>query len=52
MLLLRRLDERIGLSREAAAVLTDPRDPTRITRGLRDLPARRIYGLRCTRQSQ
>ena len=45
LLLLRRADERIGLSRAAAAVLSDPRDPTRITHSLRDLLAQRIYGL-------
>ncbi len=47
VLLLRRADERIGLSRAAAAVLSDPRDPTRITHTLRDLLAQRIYGLCC-----
>jgi hypothetical protein len=47
LLLLRRTDERIGLSRAAAAVLSDPRDPTRITHTLRDLLAQRIYGLCC-----
>ena len=47
LLLLRRADERIGLSRSAAAVLSDPRDPTRITHTLRDLLAQRIYGLCC-----
>jgi hypothetical protein len=47
LLLLRQVDERIGLSRAAAAVLSDPRDPTRITHSLRDLLAQRIYGLCC-----
>ena len=47
LLLLRRADERIGLSRAAAAVLSDRRDPTRITHSLRDLLAQRIYGLCC-----
>jgi len=47
VLLLKRVDERIGLSRAAAAVLSDPRDPTRITHSLRDLLAQRIYGLCC-----
>ena len=47
LLLLRRTDERIELSRAAAAVLSDPRDPTRITHSLRDLLAQRIYGLCC-----
>ena len=45
LMLLRRADERIGLSRAAAAVLSDPRDPGRITHSLRDLLAQRIYGL-------
>jgi hypothetical protein len=47
VLLLRRADERIGLSRAAAAVLSDARDPARITHSLRDLLAQRIYGLCC-----
>ena len=47
VLLLRRVDERIGLSGAAAAALGDPRDPTRITHSLRDLLAQRIYGLCC-----
>ena len=47
LLLLRRVDERIGLSRAAAAVLGDPRDPARITHSLRGLLAQRIYGLCC-----
>ena len=47
LLLLRRADERIGLSRAAAAVLSDPRDPSRITHSLRDLLAQRTYGLCC-----
>jgi hypothetical protein len=47
VLLLRRVDERIGLSLAAAAVLSDARDPTRIRHSLRDLLAQRIYGLCC-----
>ena len=47
VLLLRGVDERIGLSRAAAAALGDPRDPTRITHSLRDLLSQRIYGLCC-----
>jgi hypothetical protein len=47
LLLLRRVDERIGLSRAVAAVLSDPRDPARITHTLRDLLAQRLYGLCC-----
>ncbi len=46
VLLLRRVDERISLSRAAAAVLSDPRNPahiTHITHSLRDLLVQRIY---------
>ena len=46
-LLLRRVDECIGLSHAAAAVPNDQRDPARITHSLRDLLAQRIYGLCC-----
>ena len=42
MLLLRRVDERIGLSRAAAAAFSDPRDPARITHSLRDLLAQHL----------
>jgi len=47
LLLLRRTDERIGLTRAVAAVFSDARDPARITHRLRDLLAQRIYGLCC-----
>ena len=47
LMLLRRTDERIGLTRAVAAVFSDPRDPGRITHRLRDLLAQRIYGLCC-----
>ncbi len=47
VLLLRRVDERIGLSRAAAAVMSDARDPGRITHGLRAMLAQRIYALCC-----
>lgn len=47
LLLVKQVDARIGLSRAAAAVLSDPRDPARITHSLRDLLAQRIYGLCC-----
>ena len=47
LLLVKRVDARIGLSCAAAAVLSDPRDPARITHSLRDLLAQRIYGLCC-----
>jgi len=47
LMLLRRVDQRIGLSHAAAAVLDDARDPTRITHSLRDLIAQRLYALCC-----
>lgn len=47
LLLLRQVDERIGLTRAVAAVLEDARDPERITHPLRDLVAQRVYAL-CT----
>ena len=47
VLLLRRLDRHIGLTRAAAAALPDPREPARIDHGLRELLAQRIYGLCC-----
>jgi hypothetical protein len=36
-----------ALSRAAAAAIPDPRDPERITHPLRDLLAKRLYGLCC-----
>lgn len=45
VMLLRQVDERLGLSHAAAAGLPDPRDPERIERGLREMLAQRIYGL-------
>ena len=47
MMLLKRVDERIGLTRAAAALLSDPRDPRKIVHSMRDLLAQRIYGLCC-----
>jgi hypothetical protein len=47
MMLLKQVDERIGLTRAAAAVLSDPRDPGRIVHPMRQLLAQRIYGLCC-----
>ncbi len=47
LMLLRRVDERIGLTRAVAAVFSDPRDPAKITHRLRDLIAQRLYGLCC-----
>ena len=46
-MLLRQVDEQLGLSRAAAAAIPDPRDPQRITHPLRDLLAQRLYGLCC-----
>ncbi len=47
VMLLRQVDRRIGLSRAAAAVLPDPRDPDRVEHGVREMLAQRIYGLCC-----
>ena len=47
LMLLRRVDERIGLSRSVASVLHDARDPDRITHGMRELVAQRLYALCC-----
>lgn len=47
LLLLRQVDQHLGLSRAAAAAIPDPRDPERIRHGLRDLLAQRLYGLCC-----
>lgn len=47
LMLLRRVDERIGLTRMAASKLSDPRDPGRIRHSLRTLLAQRLYGLCC-----
>lgn len=47
VMLVRQMDRKIGLSRAVAQVLSDPRDPDRITHPLRDLVAQRLYGLCC-----
>jgi hypothetical protein len=47
LILLRQIDQRLGLSKAIAEVLHDPRDPGRIIHGLRDLVAQRLYGLCC-----
>jgi hypothetical protein len=47
LLLLRRVDERIGLSGAVARALGDERERSRIKHRLRDLIAQRIYGLCC-----
>jgi hypothetical protein len=46
-MLLRRVDERIGLTRAVAAVFSDARDPACIRHRLRDLLAQRLYGRCC-----
>jgi len=47
MLLLRQVDQRIGLSRQVAAALHDPRDRDRLTHTMQQLVAQRLYGLCC-----
>jgi hypothetical protein len=47
LLLLRQIDEHLGLSRAAAAASPDSRDPERIRHGLRQMLAQRRYGLCC-----
>ncbi|MFN9376613.1 MAG: transposase, partial [Novosphingobium sp.] len=46
-MLLRQVDQQLGLSRAAAAAIPDPRDPERITHPLRDLLAQRFCGFCC-----
>ena len=46
-MLLQRVDERVELTRAAAAVLSGTRDPGRIVHAMRELLAQRIYGLCC-----
>jgi len=45
MLLLRQVDQRIGLSRQVAAAMHDRRDRNRVTHTLRHWVAQRLYGL-------
>ncbi len=47
VLLLRQVDDKIGLSRAVAEALQDRRDPNRITHSLETLVAQRLYGLCC-----
>ena len=47
LMLLRQVDRRIGLSRAVAESLHDPRNQERITHGMRDLVAQRLYALCC-----
>ena len=45
LMLLRQVDQRIGLSRSVAAALHDPRNQELITHEMRDLIAQRLYAL-------
>ncbi len=47
VLLLRQVDDKIGLSRAVAEALQDRRDPSRITHSLETMVAQRLYGLCC-----
>ncbi|MFO1199115.1 MAG: IS1380 family transposase [Burkholderiaceae bacterium] len=47
VMLLRQLDERLGLTRAAAAAIGDARNPMLIAHDLRDLLAQRIYAMCC-----
>ena len=45
VLLLRQLERRLGLLQRVASVLTDPRDPQRITHSLSSMLKQRVFGL-------
>ncbi len=45
VLLIRKLDRRLGLLDAVTRVLTDPRDPQRVTHRLADLLRQRVFGL-------
>lgn len=47
LMLLRQVDQRMGLSAAVAAALPDPRNPDLIVHEMRDLVAQRMYGLCC-----
>lgn len=47
LMLLRQVDQKIGLSAAVATVVHDPRNPDLITHSLRDLIAQRLYALAC-----
>lgn len=47
LMLLRQVDQRIGLSKAVAKVMHDPRDPGRVQHTLRELVSQRLYGLCC-----
>jgi hypothetical protein len=43
LLLRRRVDERLGLCRRVAAVLADPRDPSRVRHTQQDMVRQRVF---------
>jgi len=45
VLLLRKLERRVGLLKAVAGVLADPRDPERVTHAMSDLLKQRVFGL-------
>jgi hypothetical protein len=45
VLLLSKLDQRLGLSDAAARAIADPRDPSSITHSVRDMLRQRVFGL-------
>jgi hypothetical protein len=47
VLLLRRVDQRTGLTRAVAAVFGDSRRAASVTHGIREMVAQRLYGLCC-----
>jgi hypothetical protein len=47
VLLLRSIDQRLKLTEQVAALITDPRDPDRIQHQVVDLLRQRVYGLAC-----
>lgn len=47
VLLLRRVDERMGLTRAVAAAIGDSRRAASVTHGMREMLAQRLYGLCC-----
>ncbi|MCR4375750.1 MAG: IS1380 family transposase [Acidobacteria bacterium] len=45
--LLKAIDDQLGLTRRVAGCLVDRRDPSRVTHTLTDLVAQRVFGLAC-----
>lgn len=46
-LLLKAVDEKLGLTRRLAACLADPREPGKVVHSLRDMLRQRIFGICC-----